>query len=109
MQWTTGGRSGSYNGLYGTAALAGINAGDGRTFVTIPGSLTSRIINIPRTSNVGIPGIWMFKVDLSMHKCNCIIYLYVCNNKLQILQTRLQVISQCWLFRKLLSPFNGIF
>ena len=44
-------------------ALAGINAGDGINSVTIPGSLTPSIINIAQTSNVGIPGVWMFQVD----------------------------------------------
>ena len=44
-------------------ALAGINAVDGVNYVTIPGSLTPSIINITQTSNVGIPGVWMFKVD----------------------------------------------
>ena len=63
VQWTTGDSSGGSNGFGGTEALAGINAGDGINFVTIPGSLTPSIINITQTSNVGIPGIWMFKVN----------------------------------------------
>ena len=62
IQWTTGGNSGGYNGLSGTEALAGINAGDGIDHVTVSGSRTSSIINIVRTSNVGIPGVWMFQV-----------------------------------------------
>ena len=44
-------------------ALAGINAGDGLRFVTIPGSLTTGIINIDQTTNVGTPGVWMFRID----------------------------------------------
>ena len=44
-------------------ALAGLNAGDGINYETVPGSLTSRIATISRTTNVGVPGIWMFKVD----------------------------------------------
>ena len=58
IQWTTGGS----NGLGGIEALAGINAGDGVNHITIPGSLTPSIINITQTSNVGIPGVWMFQV-----------------------------------------------
>ena len=50
IQWTNG-------------ALAGINAGDGVNSITIPGSLTPSIINITQTTNVGIPGVWMFQVD----------------------------------------------
>jgi len=71
MQWTTGDNSGGNGGVGGTEALAGINAGNGADFVTIPGSLTPNIINVTQTSNVGIPGIWMFKVGQgisSLHK-----------------------------------------
>ena len=62
IQWTTGDNSGGSNGLYGTEALAGINAGNGIDYYTISGSRTLSIINIARTTNVGIPGTWMFKV-----------------------------------------------
>ena len=48
---------------WGNGSLAGINAGDGVNSVTIPGSLTPSIINIAQTSNVGIPGVWIFQVD----------------------------------------------
>jgi len=72
IQWTTGSRSGGFRGLGGTEALAGINAGDGVTAVTIPGSQTSRIINIEKTSNVGTPGVWMFQLNAgsSIKYCN---------------------------------------
>ena len=57
IQWTNG-------------ALAGINAGDGVTSITIPGSLTPSIINVTQTTNVGIPGVWMFQVDRgNVHRC----------------------------------------
>ena len=66
MQWTTGYDSGGINGLNGTEAAAGINAGNGINHITIPGSLTPSIINISQTSNVGIPGVWIFKVSKGM-------------------------------------------
>ena len=62
IQWTTGDNSGGSGGLFGTEALAGINAGDGVNHYTIPGSLTSSIINIPQTTNIGTQGTWIFKV-----------------------------------------------
>jgi len=62
IQWTTGDASDGDDGLGGTEALAGINAGNGVNSVTIPGSRTPSIINITQTSNVGIPGVWIFKV-----------------------------------------------
>lgn len=37
---------------------AGINAGDGVNFITIPSNT-----NVTQTSNVDIPGVWMFQVD----------------------------------------------
>ena len=74
MQWTTGDSSGGYGGLYGTEALAGINAGDGINYVTVSGSRTPDIINITRTSNVGIPGVWMFQVGRCTYMCNIDMY-----------------------------------
>ena len=67
IQWTTGDDSGGYKGLGGSESLAGINVGDGVNSITIPGSLTPSIISITKTSNVGIPGVWMFKVGEGMH------------------------------------------
>ena len=60
IQWTTGDDSDGSKGLGGTEALAGFSAGS--YSYTIPGSLTSSIVGITETSNVGIPGTWIFKV-----------------------------------------------
>ena len=42
---------------------AGFNAGDGVNFEMIPDSATEDIVNISRTSNIGKPGVWLFRVD----------------------------------------------
>ena len=65
IQWTTGNASGGFNGLGGTAAQVGFNAADGIRFASVPGSQTPAIINITTTSNVGRPGVWIFRVDQS--------------------------------------------
>ena len=62
LQWTTGDKSFGVDGLGGTEALAGYNIGDQINSYTIAGSQTSNITNIATTSNVGIPGRWVFKV-----------------------------------------------
>ena len=67
LQWTTGDRSGGRSGLNGTEALVGINAGDNINSITVPGSRTPNITNVINTSNVGIPGAWMFKIDKCMY------------------------------------------
>ena len=54
IQWTNSGR-----------ALAGINAGDGVRSVTLPESLSDDIRNLVTTSNVGVDGMWMYRVDSS--------------------------------------------
>ena len=59
IQWTTGDGSGGTNGLGGNAATAGYDDNGDNSF-NIPGSGTAAIINITQTSNVGIPGMWMF-------------------------------------------------
>ena len=46
-----------------SSALVGFNAGSRNRSETIPHSLTTSIINITRTSNVGIPGMWIFQVN----------------------------------------------
>ena len=63
IQWTTGDASGGDGGLGGTPAQAGLDAGDQVRSFSIPGSQTPAIINIDRTSNVGVPGQWTFRVD----------------------------------------------
>ena len=63
IQWTTGVASGGVNGLGGTPAQVGFNAGDGVNFAIVPASRTPDIINIDTTSNVGIPGVWIFQVN----------------------------------------------
>ena len=62
IQWTTGDFSGGLDGLGGTEALAGFDPGNGINYYTIAGSWTSGIIDIARTTNIGIPGTWIFKV-----------------------------------------------
>jgi hypothetical protein len=61
-QWTTGDASGGMNGLGGTPAQAGFDAGDSRNFFALPGSLTMRILDLCTTSNVGEPGVWRFQI-----------------------------------------------
>ena len=62
-QWTTGDASGGDGGLGGTPAHVGFNAGDGVRFALLPESDTPEIINVSTTSNVGVPGLWIFQVD----------------------------------------------
>ena len=62
LHWTTGLASGGRGGLGGFEALAGYNAGDGINSYTIDGSQSSSILKLTRTSNVGMPGTWIFKV-----------------------------------------------
>ncbi|NXW25826.1 TECTA protein, partial [Circaetus pectoralis] len=65
IQWTTGAASDGdpETGLGGTPAHAGFNSGDETHFYNIPGSQTDAIINITKTSNVNVPGRWVFQVD----------------------------------------------
>ena len=62
LEWTTGGASGGSGGFGGTPAQAGFDAGDGRTFVILPGSGSRAVLNLAQTSNVGFPGIWVINI-----------------------------------------------
>ncbi|XP_077312606.1 sushi, nidogen and EGF-like domain-containing protein 1 [Lithobates pipiens] len=64
IHWTTGTSSGGDSkGTGGTPALAGVNSGYKVGYYQIASSLTSEIINISSTSNVNVPGRWVFKLD----------------------------------------------
>ncbi|XP_013884547.1 sushi, nidogen and EGF-like domain-containing protein 1 isoform X2 [Austrofundulus limnaeus] len=76
ITWTTGRHSssgGNLVGLGGIAAQAGFNAGDGKRYFNIPGSRTADVVNVERTTNVGYPGRWVFRIDdanVEVGSCN---------------------------------------
>ena len=45
---------------------AGFNAGDHVRFMALPGSQTDAIRDLSSTSNIGIPGKWVYQVDCEM-------------------------------------------
>ena len=63
IQWTTGDSSGGIGGLGGTPAQVGFNAGDGTNYAVVPSSQTPAIINITFTSNVGVLGLLIYRVN----------------------------------------------
>ncbi|XP_022104835.1 protein mesh-like isoform X2 [Acanthaster planci] len=67
IRWTTGTASGgnSSNGLGGTQAQVGFNAGDGFNFFVVPESRTDAIVDIDKDSNVGTRGRFVFRIDNS--------------------------------------------
>ncbi len=63
INWTTGDASNGVNGLGGTPAQAGFDAGDGVNFFVVPGSRTASVVDLDTAnSNTGTPGIWKFSV-----------------------------------------------
>ncbi len=66
IQWTTGDASGGTDGLGGTPAQVGFNAGDEETFYSHPFSQTSNIMNIDTPTfpeSLNRPGVLIFRVD----------------------------------------------
>ena len=63
IQWTASVDQGGENGFGGNAALVGYNAGDEITSFKVPGSQTDNILNIVSTSNIGVPGVLVFRLD----------------------------------------------
>jgi hypothetical protein len=41
----------------------GLNVGDNVVYYNLPGSMTANVTELARSSNVGIKGRWMFRVD----------------------------------------------
>ena len=64
IQWTTGDDNGGMNGLGGTPAVIGFNAGDWYWYYTLRGSRTHDVINIGEGSNTMIPGVYIYQVAL---------------------------------------------
>lgn len=64
LQWTTGDASGGTEGLGGTPAQAGYDAGDDQHFFILPGSRTADVLNLATTSNVSLdtPGLWTMAI-----------------------------------------------
>jgi Nidogen-like len=40
-----------------------LNAGDNIVYYNLPGTMTANVLQLAQTSNVGIKGRWMFRVD----------------------------------------------
>jgi Nidogen-like len=41
----------------------GFNAGDAKVYYNLPGSNTKGVLNLTNSSNVGVNGRWLFRVD----------------------------------------------
>ncbi|XP_019725167.1 alpha-tectorin isoform X1 [Hippocampus comes] len=65
ITWSTGTASGGdpLTGLGGTTAQSGFNGGEVGHFLNLPGSRSNDVVNIEQTTNVNIPGRWVFRVD----------------------------------------------
>uniref|UniRef100_A0A914PZL8 VWFA domain-containing protein n=1 Tax=Panagrolaimus davidi TaxID=227884 RepID=A0A914PZL8_9BILA len=64
IQWTTGTASnGNNQGLGGTAAQVGFDAGDGTNRYMLNVSCTKEVLYVNNLSNIGIPGEYVFQVD----------------------------------------------
>ena len=63
IQWTTGDNDGGTDGWGGNYAQIGFNRGDGIDFGAIPLSGRASVINVSSTSNVGVNGLYIFKIS----------------------------------------------
>ncbi|XP_077867226.1 sushi, nidogen and EGF-like domain-containing protein 1 [Saccoglossus kowalevskii] len=75
IEWTTGEASdGNTQGIGGTPAQVGFNAGDGVTFFAVPSSFKPEVIDIEETTNVGVPGRYVFQLNGEniIEACSCI-------------------------------------
>ena len=51
---------------WGVDANIGFNAGDGMRSFMLPGALTNQVLNIDGGSNVGMTGVYIYRVDCSV-------------------------------------------
>jgi cysteine-rich repeat protein len=62
LSWTTGDYEGGLRGLGGFEAIAGFDAGNGRASLSQLWSGTWRVLFWKSESNVGVPGVWRYRV-----------------------------------------------
>ena len=46
-----------------SSAEVGFNRGNGVEYYILPGSGTEQVLSLTNTSNVNMPGVWVFRVD----------------------------------------------
>ena len=69
LTWATGDASGGNNGFGGTAAMVGINAGDGINFKKFQHSLTDRVVEVLEDTNMidcddaALKGQYVYQID----------------------------------------------
>ena len=51
---------------WGNGANIGFSAGDGTSSFMVPGALTNQVLNIDEGSNVGVTGVYIYRVDCSV-------------------------------------------
>ena len=51
---------------WGVGANVGFNAGDGTSYFMVPGALTNQVLNIDEGSNVGVTGLYIYRVDMCL-------------------------------------------
>ena len=69
LTWVTGDESGGIGGFGGTAAMVGINAGDGINFKKFKHSLTNRVVEVLQDTNMNdcmdetLKGQYVYQID----------------------------------------------
>ena len=63
IQWMTGDADGGVNGLGGDRADVGFVSDDPSNRFFLPASNTSAVLMLDSTTNVGLGGLWLFRVD----------------------------------------------
>ena len=63
---------------WSSGTTIGFNAGDGLHYYTIPESLTTDgVLNLDNTSNVGIPGMYIYRVDQDLCTFNAFLSNFI--------------------------------
>ncbi|XP_072017285.1 uncharacterized protein [Amphiura filiformis] len=65
INWSGGADDGAdeFTGLGGIGAHVGFNQGDGNRFFNLPGAQTDDVIDLDKLSNIGIPGVFVYRID----------------------------------------------
>lgn len=68
IQWMAGDSDGGLNGFGGDRADVGFVGDDSSNNFFLPASNTSAVLNLDETTNTGVGGVWLFRMNNSVER-----------------------------------------
>lgn len=93
LQWMTGDSDGGINGFGGDRADVGFVGDDSSNDFFLPASNTSAVLDLDETTNTGVGGVWLFRVNGSVERPSELPYGISCVLSIRFLIS--SVVNEC--------------